>query len=550
LLADHLVHMKCPACHIVCSDEKDLCPKCHVDLRNFKRALGLPISSPNTPYRDLLNTLKRGHITKDPSPSPSAARPPGATPAPQKPTPSPADEWALAFSFEDLPPPKKTSPPSPFPEKQSTETEVLLTGFDLASAEPPPLTPVPGRAPKVLAEEHTPDLWPEEEPTVDQLRSLFSFGEEELTRILEKEAAKTSPAPSPEPSPEPVPSPSTEPVTFRPAPLPPPEPAPPDGEDEDGRDEEIAFEIELEAPSAPRKQQVYELDVDFEEPDTTPPRPSDPPAASRTISVSPVHRDPMSDELFDTADRVIARMTTVDLEFSASQFYVRRRTEELDLLFALAEEALIDPTLRTRYRGGFIESQTRTVEAHDLTESFRKIEVEMQTPRLSLARGIDASTAEPAVLPPPEYDSGSLKDRILCSAVDLSVPAVLSGSAVLSALRTRYPDAWARVLALEPQTLDLIFIAGYFIGLFPFAVIVYHLVSFLLFRTTMGLSYTGVRLVGSDHYDATISHLLLRAISWPALSLGAFLTFLGKPSLVDLLAHTRLVRDRNSATPQ
>ena len=38
--------MKCPECSFVSSNRKDLCPKCGVDLRPHKKALGLPITQP------------------------------------------------------------------------------------------------------------------------------------------------------------------------------------------------------------------------------------------------------------------------------------------------------------------------------------------------------------------------------------------------------------------------------------------------------------------------------------------------------------------------
>ena len=39
--------MKCPSCKYVTADEKDICPKCQLDLRPHKKTLGLPISEPN-----------------------------------------------------------------------------------------------------------------------------------------------------------------------------------------------------------------------------------------------------------------------------------------------------------------------------------------------------------------------------------------------------------------------------------------------------------------------------------------------------------------------
>jgi uncharacterized RDD family membrane protein YckC len=46
--------MKCPACHYVCSDLRDICPKCLLDLRPSKKSLGLPISYPDSSYAVLV----------------------------------------------------------------------------------------------------------------------------------------------------------------------------------------------------------------------------------------------------------------------------------------------------------------------------------------------------------------------------------------------------------------------------------------------------------------------------------------------------------------
>ena len=46
--------MKCSQCKFVCSDKKDICPKCQFDLRPHKKALGIRIVSPNASYEELL----------------------------------------------------------------------------------------------------------------------------------------------------------------------------------------------------------------------------------------------------------------------------------------------------------------------------------------------------------------------------------------------------------------------------------------------------------------------------------------------------------------
>jgi hypothetical protein len=51
--------MKCPECKFVCSELRDICPKCTVDLRSFKRSQGLPVTRPDADYAELLGKLEK-----------------------------------------------------------------------------------------------------------------------------------------------------------------------------------------------------------------------------------------------------------------------------------------------------------------------------------------------------------------------------------------------------------------------------------------------------------------------------------------------------------
>ncbi|MCB0339024.1 MAG: hypothetical protein KDD53_05450, partial [Bdellovibrionales bacterium] len=51
--------MKCPNCQFVCSDLRDICPSCTLDLRPQKKLVNLPISSPNASYEELVQKLFR-----------------------------------------------------------------------------------------------------------------------------------------------------------------------------------------------------------------------------------------------------------------------------------------------------------------------------------------------------------------------------------------------------------------------------------------------------------------------------------------------------------
>lgn len=46
--------MKCPACKFACSELRDICPHCMLDLREHKKLHGIEIADPNTSYQELI----------------------------------------------------------------------------------------------------------------------------------------------------------------------------------------------------------------------------------------------------------------------------------------------------------------------------------------------------------------------------------------------------------------------------------------------------------------------------------------------------------------
>lgn len=54
--------MKCPNCHYICSDLRDLCPQCALDLRTHKQTIGLAVTYANLSYEELL--IKSGKKSK------------------------------------------------------------------------------------------------------------------------------------------------------------------------------------------------------------------------------------------------------------------------------------------------------------------------------------------------------------------------------------------------------------------------------------------------------------------------------------------------------
>jgi uncharacterized RDD family membrane protein YckC len=50
--------MKCPSCNVICSDLRDICPNCLVDLRPTKALKGIAVTHPGRTYNELLITLQ------------------------------------------------------------------------------------------------------------------------------------------------------------------------------------------------------------------------------------------------------------------------------------------------------------------------------------------------------------------------------------------------------------------------------------------------------------------------------------------------------------
>ncbi|MCB0355099.1 MAG: RDD family protein [Bdellovibrionales bacterium] len=51
--------MKCPGCDFVCSDLRDICPECLLDLRPIKNRSGLPVSFPDADYEELVDRVAK-----------------------------------------------------------------------------------------------------------------------------------------------------------------------------------------------------------------------------------------------------------------------------------------------------------------------------------------------------------------------------------------------------------------------------------------------------------------------------------------------------------
>jgi hypothetical protein len=63
--------MKCPGCNFVCSELRDICPKCILDLRPFKAANGLTVTDPTATIEELVARVKGKNPNASRASSPS-----------------------------------------------------------------------------------------------------------------------------------------------------------------------------------------------------------------------------------------------------------------------------------------------------------------------------------------------------------------------------------------------------------------------------------------------------------------------------------------------
>ena len=118
--------MKCPGCLYVCSDLRDICPRCYTDLRPHKKQLHLPISNARASYDELLSKIAP---TKA-APKPATAqhnRAEGQSESPRKSLSGTLRNLWGAFARASTPageiatsaPPPKDSTPAPEPPFQT-----------------------------------------------------------------------------------------------------------------------------------------------------------------------------------------------------------------------------------------------------------------------------------------------------------------------------------------------------------------------------------------------------------------------------------------------
>jgi uncharacterized RDD family membrane protein YckC len=165
--------MKCPSCSTICSDLRDICPKCHLDLRPTKIAKGISVTSPGSSYEELLRLLKGQPKGRE------------STPFPQITRVETSKEVDQTFDLEPLPALflAREDDSEEYPPSLSVPL-LSLSEVSVSPTSTPPGTPPPTEVPS-LPEEISPKVLEEappqkEETTLDPIEELFTSLQGEL----------------------------------------------------------------------------------------------------------------------------------------------------------------------------------------------------------------------------------------------------------------------------------------------------------------------------------------------------------------------------------
>lgn len=430
--------MKCPDCGFVCSELRDLCPKCLVDMRNFKRSVGLPISHPRASYEQLLARTTGSNVGGSPTMGTSEAsgeaqtnstafsplskfistflgfstlsREATVTPTNQQPAsgpekhapPSdliPSQEADLSCPSEGDDP--ETSIQDLYCSDEPTSPPAAQLAFPTASPEPPEM---PSTGPEGTADQDisaTPNNPMDASGVSEALLGEGLIEERDdphfSIRISSSPSENDASAPPfllvPPIAEEPLAAESSSPATL--------------SEEEtkiqplDSLPEEAMPDVAhlTQAPPAPGSTGLSAL------------------SRIEVLDASTLHRhgfelgniDESIELMFAESLRdLLGDQRPLSVELSAEHFFSMQGREDIEVLFEMSREALIDPESERRYVSTVALSENRTVDAGEATAYLRNLEVLSSTPIVTLkgSGGLSISgrsifSAEPSQPPLP-----------------------------------------------------------------------------------------------------------------------------------------------------
>lgn len=512
--------MKCPNCQFVCSELRDICPKCLLDFRPYKRSLGLQITFPDLSYAEL--TAK---VMKKPLAENSAEE----------------QEANLLSSLKEfgrdvisaLSPANLEEQPLPREKETTPEMQNIATLCKDAEEEIQHTTPI------VI-----PEAAPRNAPTIID----FSDSQEDLTEILDQMIGET------EIEVEAVKPGETDNAiefdfVFDDQP----------GCDNQGEDPPVLSESAMndQGSDLPTTQLEIAISLPDEtgiiEMSDTPERPS---PSELQVTTSETNW------LFEQALNEIRTFTeTPTCELELLQFNRTVKSEEIDLLFDLTAEEITNPEKIKRYTKVVPTSTEQSVTSNELNRQLKAVEKAISSPLLSLKAPSprkssdqtstyksDEHDAETVTIPKP----ATIFQRVYCLLLDLIVIAIL---ALFTTIVFGFVDGTlpAEIL-IDPTAIGIVetlTLLGDFLFVLIIGLIAYPLFAYLTTQQTIGMKIANIQMVDYHGKQPSQLQLIIRALSWPfALLFCGIIGRQGKDLLHDRAAALSLVSMSNPKSIQ
>ncbi|MCB0310875.1 MAG: RDD family protein, partial [Bdellovibrionales bacterium] len=491
--------MRCPACKFVCSDLRDICPKCLLDLRQHKRSLGLKITNPSATYDDLTHKIsktgelkeKRAHANSESAKSsrtwlniffrkdrtskevpdvkskPSSIQQPLSIPkvaqqAKQRTPTAPLttavtpSEIIQGLIFDQPDPAQKETPrfdSSPSSETVFAELNKIETrDKELSNLFPPIDTALENR----------------EEESVEASHEVGEQQEQEKEELKEKEQVPSEVLPTLEQFPT----------------------------DRSSAMETMPHSIQRESPP-----------ILSEAPDTFSKAPSPP---LPDVDFNLLFREAWNEitlSNFETA-----------AELYTEQFMTPQSAEEIRVLFDLSEESIIEPSKAQQYQESISQSADRQVSAERLQKHLERVEQHTSAPQITLkGKKGSSSLAQNETLRGNivVLKSASTRPRLAAFTIDVATVLLLSILIVLFQAFWGQTGLWNKLGdPSELERLDLILPAA--LGLISIIIlsVLYPLLSLISLGKTLGMDICEIRILNGDGRNLELDNLLVRVLTF------------------------------------
>lgn len=254
-------------------------------------------------------------------------------------------------------------------------------------------------------------------------------------------------------------------------------------------------------------------------------------------------KEELINSLFDEALKELgATETTQPLEISLSRVSTSASKEELDVLFSLAEESLLEGGTKTEYVDKIVTSDTRTVIAETLSKEIERVTKLSSTPVYSLQNISNSS-----VTPKTESINRGTRTlsqsptlpRTIAFSIDCFITLLLSFGTAVTLHYSLFGTDGLGLLGLW-DGLDFLTFSVIFALAFVFFYFTYPLLSMLLRVRPLGLALMDLRIRRIDGDRIRLSNALVRLLTFPlsVVTFGFTPIFFGKPPLHDILART------------